>query len=154
MNYHYRSIQHEEIDSAIELALSVFMEFEAPEYSEEGVEAFKSFLFSEDFKRYYTEEHNFFAGCFDGETLVGIAAMRNESHICLVFVDKSYHRKGIASRLLEMMIENRKQAGIERITLNSSPYGAPFYRAIGFVDTDVEQTQDGIRFIPMIYYIK
>ncbi len=39
----------------------------------------------------------------------------------------------------------------ETITLNSSPYGLLFYRAIGFVPTDEEKTVNGIRFTPMQY---
>ena len=39
----------------------------------------------------------------------------------------------------------------ETITLNSSPYGLPFYKAIGFVQTDEEKTVNGIRFTPMKY---
>ena len=37
------------------------------------------------------------------------------------------------------------------ITLNSSPYGLPFYQALGFLSTDQEQTVNGIRFTPMEY---
>ena len=42
-------------------------------------------------------------------------------------------------------------SGKTTITLNSSPYGVPFYRAIGFVPTDEEKTVNGIRFTPMEY---
>ena len=37
------------------------------------------------------------------------------------------------------------------ITLNSSPYGLPFYKALGFTSKDSEQTVNGIRFTPMEY---
>ena len=40
------------------------------------------------------------------------------------------------------------------ITLNSSPYGLPFYKANGFVPTDEEKTVNGIRFTPMRYEVK
>ena len=33
-----------------------------------------------------------------------------------------------------------------------SPYGLPFYTALGFVPTGKEQTVNGIRFTLMIYY--
>jgi len=35
--------------------------------------------------------------------------------------------------------------------VNASPYGLPFYKAIGFVPTDEEKTVNGIRFTPMEY---
>ena len=37
------------------------------------------------------------------------------------------------------------------ITLNSSPYGLPFYQSLGFHETDTEQTVNGIQFTPMKY---
>jgi len=39
----------------------------------------------------------------------------------------------------------------EKITLNSSPFGVVFYKAIGFVPTDEEKTVNGIRFTPMTF---
>jgi predicted GNAT family N-acyltransferase len=39
----------------------------------------------------------------------------------------------------------------QTITVNSSPYGVPFYHALGFEDSDKEQTVNGIRFTPMKY---
>ncbi|MDD6308759.1 MAG: GNAT family N-acetyltransferase [Clostridia bacterium] len=35
--------------------------------------------------------------------------------------------------------------------MNSSPYGLPFYKALGFVPTDNEQIVNDIRFTPMKY---
>jgi len=43
----------------------------------------------------------------------------------------------------------RKMYPNDTITLNSSPYGLPFYQAIGFVPTEAEKTVNGIRFTPM-----
>ncbi|MBR2256157.1 MAG: GNAT family N-acetyltransferase, partial [Blautia sp.] len=37
----------------------------------------------------------------------------------------------------------------QKITLNSSPYGLPFYKALGFKETGSEQTVNGICFTPM-----
>ena len=40
---------------------------------------------------------------------------------------------------------------MKRITLNSSPYGLPFYLRMGLYPTDMERTIDGIRFTAMAY---
>ena len=152
--FEIRPILSNEIDTAIELALRVFMEFEAPGYSDEGIESFKSFIFSDEFKNYFIEENNFFVGYFFEKKLIGIVAMRSDTHVSLAFVDKEFHRKGIATQLFNKLFDDRKSKGIENITLNSSPFGVSFYHAIGFVDTDIEQTQDGITYTPMIFNIK
>ena len=63
-----------------------------------------------------------------------------------MFVDGSYHRRGIGSRLIRHVLNDYKGGSV---TLNSSPYGLPFYKAVGFVPTEEEKTVDGIRFTPM-----
>ena len=42
---------------------------------------------------------------------------------------------------------------LEALTLNSSPYGLPFYTAIGFKPLSEEQEINGIRLTPMKYMI-
>ena len=88
-------------------------------------------------------------GAFDGEKLIGEIAIRpDRKHICFFFVDGRYHRRGIGTRMFRSVLEDYPK---ETITLNSSPYGLPFYKAIGFVPTDEEKTVNGIRFTPMKY---
>ena len=88
-------------------------------------------------------------GAFDGERLVGLLAIREQKrHICFFFVDGEYHRRGIGTKLFKRM---REDFPSQSITLNSSPYGLPFYKALGFTATDSEQTVNGIRFTPMEY---
>ena len=43
---------------------------------------------------------------------------------------------------------------LDALTLNSSPYGLPFYLALGFIPQSEEQEINGIRFTPMKYIIK
>ncbi|MDR0951847.1 MAG: GNAT family N-acetyltransferase [Oscillospiraceae bacterium] len=67
----------------------------------------------------------------------------------MLFVDGQYHRKGIATALMNEMVNALKAEGITRITLNSSPYGIPFYERYGFKATDCVQHKDGLIFTPM-----
>lgn len=48
----------------------------------------------------------------------------------------------------------RQDAELTELTLNSSPYGLPFYRRLGFVPQSGEQEKDGIRFTPMKYTVR
>lgn len=59
-----RRLSEEEKPSAIALIWEVFLKFEAPEYSSEGTEFFRSIL---DDKEYISERE--FIGAFDGENL-------------------------------------------------------------------------------------
>ncbi|MGN0493776.1 MAG: GNAT family N-acetyltransferase [Acutalibacteraceae bacterium] len=142
--YIFRRLTTEEIPAALSLALEVFSEYEAPVYSEEGTEEFRRCLQDEKYLAgisYY--------GAFDGDMLIGEIGIRpKQRHICFFFVKGSYHRRGIGTKLFERLLCD---IPCGTITLNSSPYGLPFYKALGFRTTDKEQTVNGIRFTPMEY---
>lgn len=131
----------EEITEAIELAWSVFLEFEAPEYSQEGIDEFRHTL---DDEKYINGLQLY--GAFENDEIVGILAMRAPQHISLFFVKAEYHRNGIGRKLFERM---RKDYCLQEFTVNSSPYAVEVYRSLGFVNTDTEQVYNGIRFTPM-----
>ena len=139
-----RKLSAEERASALDLAWRVFSEYESPDYSKEGTEEFKKCLHDEEYLagiEYY--------GAFDGQRLIGLVGIRSDrKHICFFFVDGKYHRQGIGTRLFKAVCQEYPD---QTITLNSSPYGVPFYHALGFKDTDKEQTVNGIRFTPMRY---
>ncbi|MBR3355644.1 MAG: GNAT family N-acetyltransferase [Oscillospiraceae bacterium] len=139
-----RPLADSEINAALKLAWDIFLKFEAPDYPLEGVEEFRLTLKNEEYLsglKYY--------GAFDGEKLVGILAIREAAaHICFFFVDSQYQRKGIGTKLFSRMMEDFSE---RIVTLNSAPYGKPFYKKLGFVETDCEQSVNGITFTPMVY---
>ena len=143
-DYTISRLQEDERQSALELAWRVFSEYESPDYVPEGTEEFHKCLHDEEYLagiEYY--------GAFDKEKLIGIIGIRaDKNHICFFFVDGNYHRKGVGTRMFRYFL---KDYSGKTITLNSSPYGVPFYKAIGFVPTDEEKTINGIRFTPMEY---
>ncbi len=144
--YPVRRLTREEIPVALELCWRVFLEFEAPEYSPEGIAAFRASL---DDKERNRQMH--FYGAFDGDTLVGVLSMRAPQHIGGFFVDAAYHRRGIGKKLFEAM---RRDYAHQVFTVHSSPYAVEGYRHLGFVPTDKEQAVDGLRFTPMQYSTK
>ena len=142
--YTVRLLTEDEISEALSLVWHVFSEYDSPLYSDEGTEEFKKSLQDEKYLagiEYY--------GAFDGKTLAGVIGIRGEGqHICFFFVKGDYHRKGIGTRLFKHL---RGVYPNGTITVNASPYGLPFYNALGFTPTDKEQTVRGIRFTPMEY---
>ena len=139
-----KKIDEAKIADAIDLIWTTFLQFEAPDYSEEGIKSFKDFIENRDIIN--TLE---FWGAYDSLLLKGvIATNENRKHICCFFVKAEYHRQGIGRKLWEYLLENSKS---EVITVNSSPYAVPVYHRLGFVDTETEQLSDGMRYTPMKY---
>ena len=153
-----RKIKSDEVDSAMALALEVFMEFEAPDYGPAGVETFrKDIVENPEYLENARKGLCPIYGAFDGEKLVALMGMRSsKTHINLVFTKKEYHRRGIARAIFKYLLQDvmRENPSLGALTLNSSPYGLPFYLSIGFVPQSEEQTINGIRFTPMKYIIK
>lgn len=137
-----KRIADAQIFSAIDLIWTTFMQFEAPDYSEEGIQSFRDFIEKKEIANILE-----FWGAYDDNELKGVIATREErKHICCFFVKAQYHRQGIGRKLWEYLLENNPN---EIITVNSSPYAVPIYHKLGFVDTDTEQLSDGIRYTPM-----
>lgn len=141
-NISVRKLENHETESALSLAWKVFLEYEAPVYPDEGTEEFHRCLKDDEYLNgidYY--------GAFCANTLTGILGIRKEiAHICFFFVDGKYQRLGIGRKLFDKAKEDFSG---KTITLNSSPFGLPFYHSLGFKATGCEQTVNGIIFTPM-----
>ena len=134
-------------EEALLLVQRVFNTFEAPDYSEEGVEEFHRSISDKNYLAQLT-----MYGAFNKDKLTGVIASRNGgSHIALFFVDGEFHRQGAGRKLFEELLKDCKS---DRITVNSSPYAIPVYQKLGFKCADKEQTVKGIRFTPMELEIK
>ena len=140
-----------EINRSIALAEEVFTEFEAHDYSEEGIRNFHDFLYGVNMKHRRVNGSIIFWGAYCGGVLAGVCALRDKTHISLLFVKKEFQRMGIGRLLTDTACRYvRDTFGIANVTLNSSPYGLPFYKAVGFIPTDMERIDDGIIYTPMV----
>ncbi len=137
-----RKINENEMNVALKLVWETFLEFEAPDYTEEGIKEFKKTI---DDNNWIKERD--FLGAFDNNELLGVIATKDYNHISLFFVDGKHHRKGIGKQLFYTICD-LNTCGY--YTVNSSSYAHDVYKHLGFIDTDKEQTINGLRFYPMI----
>ena len=108
-----RQLEPFEIDEAITLIWEVFLQFEAPDYSDEGIQSFKDFIENDEILK--TLE---FFGAYEQDELKGvIATSENRKHICCFFVKAKYHRQGIGRTLWEYLL-NHSERNV--FTVNSS----------------------------------
>jgi ribosomal protein S18 acetylase RimI-like enzyme len=133
----------EETKQALDLALRVFIEYEMPDYEPEALENFKLAL----------KTNNAFVASENGK-IIGYINERGGGHVSMLCVDGEYHRKGIAPALMNHIADDLKSKGVTRITVNSSPFGVPFYEHYGFTATDEMQRKDGFIYLPMRYGIE
>ena len=140
-------IKKQEIEGAMDLVWLVFQQFEAPDYSPEGITTFKDFIEAQRIQPTLS-----LYGAYAKDMLIGMIATRsNGGHISLFFVKKEYHGQGIGRSLFNHICS---QYDHPSITVNSSPYAAEIYRKLGFADLGSEQVTDGLRYIPMEYHAK
>lgn len=107
--------------------------------AEQGEEGMRSFL---------AKGFIYHVADVDGE-LAGFIAIRERSHVYSLYVDKRFHRRGIARALWDAAREAAIGPGHPGFfTVNASNHALPFYASLGFVPT--APTQAGIvRYNPM-----
>ena len=65
--------------------------------------------------------------------------------------DSEHQRKGIATALMSKIASELKMRGYDKIVLNSSPYGLPFYKHFGFIVEEEEKNAATPWKTPMSY---
>ena len=124
-----RKILKEEMKEALELVWEVFLEFEAPDYTEEGIKEFKKTIDDID----WIQARDFYGAFYENNKIIGVIATKDITHIALFFVDGKYHRQGIGKKLYDK-VKSLNTDGF--FTVNSSPYAHEVYKHLGFIDTD------------------
>ena len=79
---------------------------------------------------------------------VGVIALRGGSHVSLLFVDPTFHGRGIGRGLLRAAVETLGN-GTSTITVNSSEFALGFYRRLGFEPTGAAFFRKGTKITPM-----
>ncbi len=137
-----RPIEKTEYDEMRTLIFESFSRFVAPDYTEEGVTNFRTFLFDEALPA----RCDFF-GVYEGKRLQGaLVAEKDGSHIRAFFVRTGEQGQGFGGTLMRYVLNLHQGA----VTVNASRYGKPIYEKFGFRAVSEETQKDGILFTPMI----
>jgi GNAT superfamily N-acetyltransferase len=144
-----RELEENQITEVHALVSSVFDEFVAPHFSEEGISEFKSFI-EPPRLRERLRSNSFILVAEIDVAMVGVIGVRDWSHFFLLFVRGDHQGKG--TRLLSQALKRCKtvKPDLEKITVNSSPNAVGAYRRMGFIPTSEEQLANGIRHVPMV----
>lgn len=142
-----KQLLNNEKDEALLFAKKVYIECKDESYSEQGIGTFCKFVDNKEITKSFKVY-----GAFEDNDLKGIIATdRRKRHISLFFVDKVSQGKGIGKKLMSIVIDDNENSFI---TVNSSRYAVPIYKKIGFIKTEEEKEQDGLKFTPMKLILK
>jgi ribosomal protein S18 acetylase RimI-like enzyme len=140
-------LDHARLDEACEFVRNVFNEFVAPFNSDEGNLQFNTYTNAEEMRKRIDEGRSHIWTWIESDKIVGLIAGRAE-RITLLFVDGIYQRRGIAQQLFDTLVAHFDST---EITVNSSIYAIEAYRRLGFIEIDIEQMKDGLRYVPMVW---
>ena len=152
MEYEIKFATDADIPSALDLAWRMFVKFDSPDYGAEHTERMREAI--EDRLKdlsIYTQRLLLVA-LADGK-VVGMIETYGTNRISLLFVDSAYQRKGIATALMSKIAGELKMRGYDKIVLNSSPHGLPFYKRFGFTVVEEEKNPDTPWKTPMSYIL-
>ena len=88
---------------------------------------------------------------FDGDAFVGAGGVSyyrvmptchnptgRKAYIMNMYVRPAYRRRGIASRILDMLLKDARERGVSCIALEATDMGRPLYEKYGFVPMEHE----------------
>ncbi len=147
----FRPLKHDEQIEACNLVARSFNEFIAPGFTEQGVEEFFKYANPRALKK--RAESGYFTMVAESEgELAGMIELRGDNHLSMLYVDKAFHRRGVAKELVRQAVEevSSNSGSPKDITVNSSRYAVPFYESLGFIQFEDEKTIYGVIHVPMM----
>jgi GNAT superfamily N-acetyltransferase len=145
-----RPMEAGEETETCKLVVRIFDDLVAPVYSQEGVNEFLEYARPDAFLRRLQRNHFVLLATVQ-DRIVGMIEIRDNSHVSLFFVDRSFQHKGIGRELLRRALEvcQGHESELREVTVNASPNSVQIYARLGFRPTRSEQVVNGIRFTPM-----
>jgi len=144
----------EEVE-VVNLVARSFNEFIAPDFPDEGIEEF--FNYANPRALIKRSEGNHFVLVAEAEgAIASMIEIREMRHVSMLFVDKAYHRRGIAKELFSAALDRIKSESRppKKVTVHSSRFALPFYESLGFVRTEAEKIIHGVIHIPMALVLR
>lgn len=103
----------------------------------------------ENSRKYFEEGEQTTVLAMDGEKVIGCATMSyitimptfshptgKRAHLMNVYTMKEWQRRGIAKKMVLMLIEDAKRRGATEVSLDATEEGRPLYYNVGFKDSD------------------
>lgn len=151
---HLRLGRPDDAPAIARLARRVVRRWIAPLQPKEGIASIEASLRVAVIRQRMAAGQRFHLAFRDG-VLVGIGAIRNDSHVFHLFVGTRYQGQGIARRLWHRMREDGMRRADTRVfTLYAAPNAESFYAHLGFErDPDPARVRGNVVSTPMMYRV-
>lgn len=136
-------------EEMMKMVWETFLKFEGNDYTEEGIRNFRDFITDEGLYEFFLRGNYQVMVALDGNRVIGMASVRNQNHLSLLFVDEAYQRKGVGRMLIKKMCVHLQEQGERYMSVKASPYALLFYKKQGFRAVRPEEEYSGIRVTPM-----
>jgi len=115
-------------------------------YSPEQVESWASFAVVSTAFRLFIFKADTFAAV-DDTGILGFAGLESTGRVASVYVRHDRFRQGIATALLQYLIQLANDRGINALHAEASVFSRPLFHRVGFVDAGVEHVErNGVHF--------
>ena len=152
MGFEIRFATEEDIPTALDLAWRMFVKYDSPDYGAEHTERMCKAI-EDRLKDVSIYAQRLMVVAVADEKVVGMLETYGTNRVSLLFVDSEYHRKGIATALMSKIAGELKRRGYDKVVLNSSPHGLPFYKRFGFTVVEDEKNPETPWKTPMSYIL-
>jgi GNAT superfamily N-acetyltransferase len=149
-SYEIRWAKEKDWLPAIEMVWQTFLRFEGKDYSPEGIENFRDFLFSEELRDTFLHGEYPVLIALDEDRIVGMGSIRGKNRLSLLFVDANHQGCGIGRKLLDGLctyLEGERHESSMRVF--AAPYAVAFYKRHGFLAEGPMEEVAGIRVMAM-----
>lgn len=145
-NFSIRPLTEADRPACCSLVLSVFDEFIAPHWSQEGIDTFHRTSPVEAEER-FEDDCFILLGAETENQLVGVLMMSVDGHLYSLFVSGEFQRLGIGRRLLKEGVARVLEVNpsVSEITLTASPNSVEAHKAYGFMPAGAEFEKSGVR---------
>lgn len=139
-------------EEMMNMVWETFLKFEGSDYTQEGIDSFWKFITDRKLFESFLRGKYQVMVALDDAKIVGMASLRNQNHLSLLFVNEVYHNKGVGSTLMKEMCTYLSKQGIGYMMLAAAPYAVRFYEKLGFRVVRPEEQHAGIRVTLMEKY--
>ena len=136
-------------ESISKLICKLSVKFITTEFSSQGREFLLSTMTPDTIEKHMQSGYRYHVAEM-GSKLVGVVAVRDNTHLYHLFVAEQYQRQGIAKKLWQLAMEECLSNGNRgEFTVNSSEYALGVYKHFGFVAQPGSRVRNGVVFFPM-----